>query len=297
MNLLGPQYGADDAFKRIARKHQSAHRANVLNVPYDKYGNMLQEKDAREGLNFYREYGVFDAVKKRYPVYDKQLYANLLRSEHIPFNMFVPFRAESALFASVMAQAVGVNVVAVKSIEVECAPEPASEYLNDKTAFDVFCDCEDATGGKFFLGIEVKYTEREYRMEKKEAKYCSDPQSPYNRITTQTSLYRPEIRDALKTDAFRQVWRNHLLAESIILANKLNYRYYKSIILYPSDNTHISNVVNDYKKLLSDQRAETFAGITFEEFFLLIDRYAESPGAKDWAAYLKRRYIPVKELA
>lgn len=293
MNLLGPQCSSDDAFRRIARKHQSAYRANALKVPYDEYGNMLKRREAGEGLNFYRGFGVFDAVKERYPVYKQQLYANLLRSEHIPFNMFVPFREESALFASVMAQAVGVNVAAIGSIEVEYAPEPASEYLNDKTAFDVLCDCEDATGGKFFLGVEVKYTERERRIGEKEAKYCSDSQSPYNRITRRSLLYRPGSRDALKTDVFRQVWRNHLLAESIVLANKLSFRYYKSIVLYPCGNTHIANAVNDYKELLSDQRAETFAGITFEEFFLLIDRYAESPGAKDWAAYLKRRYIPV----
>jgi hypothetical protein len=297
MELLGPQYEMDDLFRKIARKHQSAFRANELDVLCDKYGNMLRKEDAESGLNFYGKYEVFAAVKERFPGYKQQLYANLLRSEHIPFNVFVPFRTEKGLFASVMAEVAGLRVGELKCICIEHAPEPASDYLDDKTSFDVFCECVDASGDPFFLGIEVKYTERGYSIGKKEDRLCKDPQSRYNTITKEAQLYKSEFLENLKTDKFRQVWRNHLLAESIMRNGESNHRYYKSILLYPSGNQHISEVVREYKSFLLEPRAESFMGITFEDLFASIEKHAESPKAKDWVAYLKRRYIPSNQPA
>jgi hypothetical protein len=290
MDLLGPQCNEDDAFKKQSRLHQSAYRASTLKVSYDTHGNVLQEADAAKGLNFYDKYEVFAAVKERRRKYAKPLYANLLRSEHIPFNVFVPFRTERDLFAAVATEAFGVKVAKAKCIKIEYAPLPASDYLDDNTSFDVFCDCEDERGNDVFLGIEVKYTEREYAFGVKERKYCLDPASPYHR---KTSLYRAGVLAELKTDSFRQIWRNHLLAEALFCKKKPTCRDYRSIVLYPSGNDHIDSVVSQYKAFLCDERAESFSAITFEDFFALIDKHARSSNVQEWVAYLRRRYVSV----
>ncbi|RPI02557.1 MAG: hypothetical protein EHM72_03920, partial [Calditrichaeota bacterium] len=62
MNDIGPQYEEDDNFKKLARRHQSEFRANILKAGYHEYGNRLDEIAAREGLNFYS--GFPDIFKK-----------------------------------------------------------------------------------------------------------------------------------------------------------------------------------------------------------------------------------------
>lgn len=94
-NKIGKQYPNDKltdttGFLADARFHQSKYRASKLCIPYEDYGNYLTKADALKGLNFYDDFGVFDEVKKRYPNYSKPLYSNMLRSEHIGFNLFIP---------------------------------------------------------------------------------------------------------------------------------------------------------------------------------------------------------------
>ena len=90
MSSIGPQYEHDDHFKAAARLHQSAYRAKVLKVGFDKYGNRLTEWAGRALLNYYDGLGVREALRQRYPTYTKSRDADMLRSEHIPFNLFAP---------------------------------------------------------------------------------------------------------------------------------------------------------------------------------------------------------------
>ena len=90
---IGKQYSKDNDFKRKARLHQSNYRAEILNVDCDEYGNMFLATDGKKGLNFYSDFEILNAVYERYgEKYNKQLYSNLLRSEHIPFNLFIPLK-------------------------------------------------------------------------------------------------------------------------------------------------------------------------------------------------------------
>jgi len=73
-----------------------------------------------------------------------------------------------------------------------------------------------------------------------------------------------------------------------------NHRYYRSILLYAGGNSHMSGVAGEYRDFLRTEHAESFAAITFEKFFSLIEEHAESSEAKDWATWLKQRYIPAE---
>jgi len=69
MQERGTQYPDDNktdpsGFLSRARLHQSKFRAEILNLPYDTYGNYLTRKDGDAGKNFYRSFGIFEAVKK-----------------------------------------------------------------------------------------------------------------------------------------------------------------------------------------------------------------------------------------
>jgi hypothetical protein len=109
---IGKQYSKDDEFKRKARLHQSKYRVDVLNVDCDEYGNMLKENDGRKGLNFYSDFDILNAVYERYgKTYSKQLYSNLLRSEHIPFNFFIPLRFDLEFAKNVLNEFVQIQLL------------------------------------------------------------------------------------------------------------------------------------------------------------------------------------------
>ena len=234
---LGQQYTKDSiadpsGFLVQARLHQSRYRATVLDVPCDVYGNYLQMADALDmGLNFYKDFEIFDAVKKRYPKYSKPLYANMLRSEHIPFNMFIPLMRNPDFCRVVLSQLTDLPIRSIDDVKIEYAPKPASKYLNDRISFDVYVKYSHDDGAKGIFGIEVKYTERSYKLTKdsKEDADIRNLQSRYYSVTAKSGLYKPEAIDLLKTDRLRQIWRNQLLGESILLEDKDEFKHFISI--------------------------------------------------------------------
>ena len=291
---IGKQYPKDDDFKTKARLHQSKYRSEILNVDFDEYGNRLTKADAVNLLNFYPKLGVHETLKNRYPKYSKGLYADMLRSEHIPFNVFAPLKQDLLLAKKVFNQLLkGILIESVERIEVEYAPSPAIEYLNDRTSFDAYIEFTAPTKESGFLGIEVKYTEHDYKLKKgsKEESDINNPVSPYNRISTEQTLFVPDAIPKLKSDMLRQIWRNHLLGENMLIHPQLNFKHFISIILYPSGNLHFEEVIPKYQSYLVAQQKHKLQGIPFETLFQSLDEFNTKSDFQNWIDYLKRRYI------
>lgn len=89
-----------EAFKRKAREHQIDFRENELGVGFYKYPNVLKLNDAKKGLIFFEGFRkeILDELKKPIAptstVPSGQMLTNLLRSEHIPYNIFFPMRKD-----------------------------------------------------------------------------------------------------------------------------------------------------------------------------------------------------------
>jgi hypothetical protein len=54
---------------------------------------------------------------------------------------------------------IGEDVARVRSVAVEWAPEPAADFLADRTAFDAMAEYERHDGSLVLLGIETKLTD------------------------------------------------------------------------------------------------------------------------------------------
>jgi hypothetical protein len=91
-------------FKARARAHQSKFREEHLKVGFtDPYGTKVSLEDGHVGMvNFYPHPWVHDMVKCRYPDQRQTLYCDILRSEHIPFNLFAPLDANKELLKAVL---------------------------------------------------------------------------------------------------------------------------------------------------------------------------------------------------
>ena len=297
MHEIGQQYSKDDrtdpsGFLRRARLHQSVFRTKYLNLAFDTYGNYLTKEDGEKGKNFYDGFGIFEAVKIKYPKYNKPLYSNLLRSEHIPFNIFIPLDKDRNYCKNIFADILKSSIISIDKIEIEYPPKPKEKYLNDGTSFDAYIEYTNSDNTKGMIGIEVKYTEREYKLQanSKQEKDVNDKSSLYFSVTNKCGLYKPNAIDVLPTDNFRQVWRNHILGESILLADSNKFKHFTSLTLFPAGNSHFIKISKDYSSLLSNND-NNFIALTYENFFVLLSKHCPNKNYKNWLDYLTTRYI------
>lgn len=308
---------SDNAIKRIARRHQSNYRFERLhclhdhNHRYGKYGAYLKWDDALKGKNFYHPFWnkIKETINNRYP--DSKpwqlapIYANMLRSEHIPFNFFVPMHDDLNAAAKVFDELIGGNQVEkIIDIKIEYAPE--KQYaLNDGTSFDTFVLYMHRDGQIGGIGIEIKYTEGGYQL-KRDSKEWRDIMLGENKnyidITRNSKYYTDSIVDIplpqspLVKNDFRQIWRNHILGASMINNTDIEYdlKHFNSVTIYPSFNTHFAKVISLYEKMLSVYGQNTFRGITYETFFDILASHYDSVNYIYWIIYLHLRYIPTK---
>jgi hypothetical protein len=283
---LGPQYSEDDKFKAAARRHQSQYRAASLGVGFEEYGNRLKDADAESLLNYYDGLNVRQVLRERYPSYSKKRDADMLRSEHIPFNMFAPLKANPQLAAQVLGRAFDIELVPPLDIRFEWAPEDREKYLGDATAFDVYIQGKDKSGRTVGIGVEVKYTEHGYRMGDTEGERVNDKKSSYWSVTRSSGQFVDSESAALAKDDLRQIWRNHLLG--LAMCQRSDIADFVSVILYPSGNDHFNGAIPQYCQLLKPELRSAVRGCTFEKF---IDAISGDQEIMKWKAYLSDRYL------
>jgi hypothetical protein len=287
---------AATGFKERAKWHQIKFRENVLMVGYNEFETILKDEDAQRGIIFFDGFRIFETAQERYAHYrlNQACFANMLRSEHIPFNFFVPISKKTEYARAILNPFLGGSINTITEVKIEHAPDP-STALMDKTSFDVFIEYRHISGGLGILGIEVKYTEREYKLMKhsKEGREINDPNSVYFTLTDKIGIFKKDVIDRLKTDEFRQVWRNQLLGESMTTKNRPDskYEHFTSIILYPQGNDHFRELIPKYKHLLNPGYESSFAGITYEEFIAAARQQTEDTEFLRWLQYLEERYI------
>jgi hypothetical protein len=283
---IGPQYEPDDQFKAAARLHQSAYRANVLKVGFDQYGNRLKESAGRGLLNYYDGLGVRDALRRRYPTYSRSRDADMLRSEHIPFNLFAPLIDRPDLANSLLYRILSVELSPPYQIELEWAPKPAEKYLGDRTSFDTYIKGADDQGRVVGVGIEVKYTEQGYRLGPSEALRIENPESTYWTTTRESDIFTDTGCKLLATDDLRQIWRNHLLGLKMRAVGDLNR--FISVTIFPSGNEHMSHALSRYQDLLTNEGKSDLQSCTFERYIGFLD--GDAP-IEEWKSFLQDRYL------
>jgi hypothetical protein len=283
-------------FKERAKWHQIKFREEVLKVGYNGFETILNDLDAQKGLIFFDGFKIREAAQARYPYFklNQACFANMLRSEHIPFNFFIPLSKNLEYARAVLNRFMGGVINMITDIRIEYAPDP-EKALRDKTSFDVFIEYRHASGRFGILGIEVKYTEREYKLMKdsRENREVHQDTSVYKTLTEKIGLYRKEHIDELKSDKYRQVWRNQLLGESMTRKNhpESRYEYFTSIILYPEGNDHFRDLIPVYKSFLTPGHENSFMGITYEEFIKTAREFTRDTDYLRWLQYLEERYI------
>lgn len=291
------EYKADDEFKRWARALQFAYREEVLH-DYNEYRApqvLLNVENAKRGFIFYDGYR--DLILSKVGSIATQLTANMLRSEHIPYNLFTPLETMPEISADIFGKMIDVPIRKILEIKIEYAGNGDKLlYLNDRTSFDAFVRYEALDGRIGGIGIEVKYTENEYPLGDKEGKDIAGDNERYRIMTIESGYYHPDlnIRMFLTAHHLRQIWRNHILGYS--MKHKGDVEIIHHIHLYPQKNEHFHlYALPDYRRLLTQVGNESFKTITYETYFALLDKYRENDKISAWVKYLRRRYLGIRE--
>ncbi len=287
---------AEINFRDRAKNHQIKFRKEVLGAGYADFETILNDEDAKKGLIFFDGFKVIEAAQARYPHFrlNQACFANMLRSEHIPFNFFIPLSKNPEYARAVLNRFMGGVINMITDIRIDYSPEPGRALL-DNTSFDVFIEYRHASGRTGMLGIEIKYTEKEYRLSRdsKENKEIHGDSSRYNTLTKKTGIYRKDKTEELMSDRYRQIWKIQLLGESMTRKNnpESTCEYFTSILLYPEGNDHFSDLIPAYKSLLTPGHENSFIGITYEEFIKSARQITEDVDYIRWLQYLEDRYI------
>lgn len=287
-------YRYDDAFKAKARAHQFAFRENELNDFYEEKNPqvILTPASARKGLIFCEVYR--DLIRQEVKSFGvSALFSNMLRSEHIPYNIFTPMKEDLDNAVLLFNEIIGGGIAKITRIEIEFAGDKDRDnYLKDGTSFDAFVGYECKDGSKGGIGIEVKYTEHGYPIGDKERKDIQEIDGPYRRMTEKSGYFFPDfdINLFLKAHHLRQIWRNHLLGYAMVDRGEI--QHFHHIHLYPRGNTHFHKyALPGYRKLLTEAGNQSFVTLTFEDLFAILSKYFTATKQQEWQDYLRRRYI------
>jgi len=232
-------------------------------------GNYLLMPWAKNTLNNYLSDTIKEVVRREVissrnsgKLYGSpRIFNNLLSSQPLCFNLFAEFQQDLNVATRVFQQLCPDRIAVVTAIEFEHSPGRGNpKYTGDSSAFDVYVEYLNGTGEKGFVGIEVKYHEN--LMNKP-----SSIKPRYFEVAEKMKCFRPECLPQLQLSPLEQIWRDHLLAGSLLNAGD-GFKDGFFVFLAPKDNPHCKRAVGKYRECLTDER--TFESWTLEDVVAVI---------------------------
>lgn len=285
----------DTRFTAAARLLQSLWRQDQ-NLPIGRHrspsgetreiGSRLSMAAGRAGANFldpsiaslvrreliYREIGAcIDADR---------LFRNMLSSMPLVFNLFGLLKRDPELATWVMRLVLPSFTGTVTQVLFEHSPGRGNPAFSaDYTAFDAFVRYHTEDGKRGFIAIEQKYTET--------LQETTQPTRPHlDQLSEQSGLYKDPHAKSLRNNPCQQLWREHLLAASMI--QRGIYDEGTFVVIAPRLNWYAQNGIAAYARHLkkAEPGQPAFTGIFLERFIEAIG----TAGEPDYAQRLHQRY-------
>ena len=83
----------------------------------------------------------------------------------------------------------------------------------------------------------------------------------YFEVAKKMGCFKNDCLEMLQESPLEQIWRDHLLTGSILLANDFDDGFF--VFLYPSGNNYCNQAIKDYSNCLSDSK--TFEAWVIED--------------------------------
>ena len=291
-------YVASDGtgFRRAARTLQSVWRERQ-GLPMGRHngvplGSRLPIDIAEHDLANYLTDGIKGVVRNVLAsAADSQLisrpriYNDLLSSQPLCFNLFGEMKLDLDLATAVMRGLRPGSIRAVTHVGFEYSPQRSSDrFTADRSAFDVFVEYETPLGQRGFLGLEVKYHET---LQDRAAAH----RSRYDEVASAMGCFRTESLPRLRKTPLQQIWRDHLLAGSMLGDSQLGYAEGAFVLVYPAANYHCRSAMQGYRRCLTD--TASFDVWTLEEIVAILGLTTQN----EWVEEFRKRYLDFAQLA
>jgi hypothetical protein len=249
-------------------------------------GSRLAVTAGRAGANFI-DPGIASLVRREL-VYREigacidvdRLFHNLLSSMPLVFNLFGLLKRDNELATRVMRLVVPNFSGTVTGVLFEHSPGRGNPAFSaDYSAFDAFIRYRTKEGMRGFIAIEQKYTET--------LQETTQPTRPHlDALSEQSGLFNNPHAESLRSNPCQQLWREHLLAASMI--QRGIYDEGSFVVIAPRLNWYAQNGIATYARHLKkpDAHQPAFAGIFLERFIEAIG----TSGEPDFAQRLHQRY-------
>jgi hypothetical protein len=287
----------DTRFRACARLLQALHRASKGLAPgkHDTcrggkriLGSLLTPHDAADGHNFLSDDTAHVArlalayAEPGALIGQHRLFANMLSSQPLALNLFAPLALDRPLAKRVLQFMLPAAPIAeVLHIGFEHSPGRGDATLTaDNTAFDIAIAYARPDGQRAFIGIELKYSEGM-------AEPAPADIRKYDDLAQAAGLFKNSASALLRFTGLRQLCREHLLAQAIVMRG--DYAQADFLLIAPAHNTTVACAAGLYRAHLCDPLPGQvpFQFLTLEEVVGFIER----AGAADHAALLHDRYL------
>jgi hypothetical protein len=215
-----------------------------------KLGSRISEAAGNGGGNFltpeiayiarretaYREIGAL--------IDTERLTTNLLSSTPLTFNLLAPWQAALERASGYLRELLPAFTGNASQFLFEHSPGRGNpKFTADYTAFDALIRYSDAHGRSGFVAFEIKYSEsmREPMAELKPR---------YDELSEASGLFTDPAATALRTNPLQQLWREHLLAQSMIDHGLYDEGYL--VVIAPDLNYHFQDATEAYQAQLRE---------------------------------------------
>jgi len=221
---------------------------------------------------------VLDPLRDRGKLFGgSRIFNNLLSSQPLCFNLFAELRFDLGSASRLVAEMTRGRFCEVTAIAFEHSPSRSDpEYSSDRSAFDVFVECRTSSGGRGFLGVEVKYHEN---LRVAAARH----RAPYDERARQMGCFAPDAMDRLRKTPLQQIWRDHLLTGAVRARDGFDDALF--VLLFPADNRHCQAAAEAYRAALTNE--QSFACWHLEE---VVGHLQRNEPTSRWAAKVFDRY-------
>ena len=288
---IGEVSASDSPRARRARIHQGWWRSFVLNQkqgthPADERALICSKLPAESaGLSNFisKEIGLLalEAAENHHNSNDKsgiieinRLKENLLSSQPLCFNFFGIIALDHELGLKVV-QSFYPEITGFSGVRFEYAPSPKKSFTNDNSAFDVALDV--STGSEQgIIGIECKYTE-----DFSATAYSKDR---YKEIYASSDNFVWSY-EALSSSRFNQLFRNQLIAESLLQSGAK--KFVKTALFCAPDDDKAKNTAAEFSQGIRGD----FKIIDFMDYISVIQKQEISERQRIETMRLWARYL------
>ncbi len=315
-------YATGNSFRAVAEAKARSYRLNVLHLSnYGDYGHILSDKDGEQGMNFLPSLRdeIFNSVVKRNQIGKgvdlERTTKNMLSSQAMCFNLFVPLSLDKKFATAFFRQLLGDCKEVTQDIDYEYTP--SKSIFNDQSGKGgVDCDAllqyTNIHGKNSLVVIETKFVEKDFSFCGFRKKDHTDPcplstvVSPdfsncryhykkyynYWNVAKESNLFNMDIIQNSPCPfggSLWQLWTNMSLAYAI--SKEKGFDEFNYAVICPDKNDKLSNhgeIFNEFRRLL--RNPQKFKVIYLNDIRNAFERIEHDSPKMEWCKEFINRY-------